>query len=657
MAHDLLRECFVPLKARGLFRWPEHLSMWRGELGGKSLRERSLWTNHNKIHAFSIAPLSKAKHIAARWLWADLSDFENPRVRACFNPQLSQSRALLHLPRERVLSPTCAEEKDIDFFGEAERLTHGQWDPLECGGETGGKCTGARIAIHCRCLCLRESAQSFYSDFEVFCSMLLNLRSAASVTALVTLVVAATAPAMETDVAAVLAKLNEPYARVADAGKSAPKLLVAFLDVTPSPQPVGADFNLTTIYPGMDGWDETAKWAVANQAFLKVLQDVQSAQVLGVPYGTEGVDPRFIEHGLTALIGTDGDLRKISFPYLDALRTMSALVVADMYRQCEAGDFDAAFVVGVAHLRVLRQACDCAMYKEKVVAMTLLADSLSVHRDVLWTYYAKLPGELTRKLATKEYSYLKPSDNERLKRLEMPEGDRIVAESLIAEVFDASGQPDQEKFAAVFSQIQSAEEPLTQFGSTKRWQSIAGVHGSLDASEAKLKGIYDNWWRRWRLRQYDPIMAVPTEMSRLNTVRYAAVVLAVKDIESLFALRRRLVTEQNGTVLAAGLCAYRSQFGDWPNDIEKAYAVYIPKRFDFDPYDVKYGHLIYRALPTAKAVDSEFGREEVKGCILFARNDDHEPSGYSKHAAGGATDDFVLWPALRALSREGGTGQ
>ncbi|MSR42092.1 MAG: hypothetical protein EXS10_09380 [Phycisphaerales bacterium] len=475
--------------------------------------------------------------------------------------------------------------------------------------------------------------------------------------ALLAFAVAAPVCAVETDIAAVLSKLNEPYTRVAAAAKSAPKLLVAYLDVTPAPETVGADFNLTTIYPGMDGWEATSKWAQSNQAFLKVLIEVQSAQILGVPYGTEGVDPRFVEHGLVALIGTDGDLRKVSFPYLDALRTMSALAVADMYRSCEAGEFDAAFNVGVAHLRVLRQACDSAMFAEKVTAMTLLADSLSVHRDILWTYHAKLDGELTRKLATKEYSYLKAADNERLKRLEMPEGDRIVAEALIAEVFDGAGQPDQEKFAAVFSQLQSADEPLTQFGAIKRWESIAGVHGSLDASEAKLKGIYDNWWRRWRLRQYDPIMGVPTEMSRLNTVRYAAVVLAVKDIESLFALRRRLIAEQNGTVLAAGLCSYRSQFGDWPNDIEKAYAVYVPKRFDFDPYDSKYGHLIYRALPSPKFVDSEFGREEVKGCILFARNDDHEPSGYSKHAAGGAADDFVLWPALRALSRGEGAGQ
>jgi hypothetical protein len=39
------------------------------------------------------------------------------------------------------------------------------------------------------------------------------------------------------------------------------------------------------------------------------------------------------------------------------------------------------------------------------------------------------------------------------------------------------------------------------------------------------------------------------------------------------------------------------------------------------------------------------------GCVLYARNDDNQFSGATRHAAGGASDDFVLWPALRAASR------
>ena len=260
--------------------------------------------------------------------------------------------------------------------------------------------------------------------------------------------------------------------------------------------------------------------------------------------------------------------------------------------------------------------------------------------------------ELLRTLATKQYPFLRPSDNERLKRIEMPEGDRLVAESVLASVFAEDGQPDNARFAEVFADLQSDAAPLTAFGATKRWQMIAGVHGSLDASTKKLNDVYDDWWRRWRMRPFDPMMSLPTELSRTNPVKYAAVVLAARDIDALFELRRVLVVELGATVCGCGLAAYWTQFDLWPNDIEKAYAQFFPKRFDFDPYDREYGRFRYEDLGTReRGVESEYGRVMVPGCILYARNGDGEFNAAARHAVGGKTDDFVVWPPLRALSR------
>lgn len=382
-----------------------------------------------------------------------------------------------------------------------------------------------------------------------------------------------------------LQKLNEPWMRVTEQSRSATRLFTAYLDLTKPPQEIGEEFNLKTIYPGMEGFEAVSKWAADNAAMGKALIELQNCQVLGVPYGTEGVDPKFVERGLVVLVAPGGDLTKVEFPYLGALDSIAAYVVADMYRLCEAGKFEEAFAIGVAHLRVMRQACDAQMFEEKSFAMTMLADAMSVHRDIIYTYKDKLGIELLRKLATKDYPFLKPADNERLRRLAMPEGDMLVATELLKSVFDDNGQADQSKFAVTFSGMQAREEPLTGFGAMKRWERVAGVHGSLDASMIKLTAVYDDWWRRWRMRPFDPMMSLPTEFSVINPVKYAAVVFATRDIESLFTLRRRLVTEFCGLVSAAGLCGYRLQFEDWPNDIEKSYARFFPKRFDFDPYD------------------------------------------------------------------------
>lgn len=459
-------------------------------------------------------------------------------------------------------------------------------------------------------------------------------------------------PAQAADDSELLKKLNQPLSRVTEDAKSAQRIFTAYLDMTKPPKEVGADFNMTTIWPGMDGWADVAKWAEANSAMGKVLVDVQNCLVLGVPYGTDGVDAKFVERGLVAKVGVSSLESKGDFPYLKAVAEINAYVAADMYRLCEAGNYDDAFKVGLAHLRVLRQACDASMFDEKVAAMVMLCDAFSVHRDVLYTYMQKMGVERLKRLATKEYPFIKASDNERLKRLEMPEGDRLVAEALIASVFVA-GQPDEENFAATFAELQALEAPLTGFGASKRWQGIASKHGSLEASNKKLTAIYDDWWRRWRMRAYDPIQALPTELSRTNPVKYAAVVLSARDIAQMFELRRRLIVESCGTVIGCGLAAYRSQFGEWPNDIEKAYAIYVPKRFDFDPYDKDYGRMRYEYLEAReKGTDSEeFGRVTMTGCLLYARNGDNEFNGASKHIAGGMTGDFIVWPPLRALSR------
>jgi len=452
--------------------------------------------------------------------------------------------------------------------------------------------------------------------------------------------------------AELLRRLNEPAGRVADQSKSAKRLFAAYLDLTKPPQAVGPEFGQTTIWPGMDGFDAVAKWAVANQNMGKTLLAVQNCQILGVPYGSQGVDARFVERGLVAEIGVDGDLTEVRFPYLAALETISAFAVADMYRLCEEGKFDDGFALGIAHLRVLRQACDAQMYGEKFAAMGLLADAYSIHRDMLYAYGSKMSPETIRRLALEEYPKLRVSENERMKRLELPEGDLLVADELIRSVFADDTSISEDTFSQTFAGLQAANEPLTSFGAVKRWKGIAGVHGSRTASLEKLNAIYDDWWRRWRLPAYGQIMSLPTVMSRVNPVKYAAVSLAVKDIDEIFERRRRLIAEYNGTVISAGLVGYHRQLNTWPDQLLKAFTQFFPKRCNFDPYNKSYEGFAYEYLGSrTKSVDSEGERVEVTGCVLYALNADNESNGASRHAAGGKADDFVLWPPLRAVAR------
>jgi hypothetical protein len=168
--------------------------------------------------------------------------------------------------------------------------------------------------------------------------------------------------------------------------------------------------------------------------------------------------------------------------YLKSLSVIEAFVVAEMYRLGGEKKFQEAFDRGLATLRVLRQVADQHLLEEKLFAMEAMCDMASVQRDVLQTFLADVPAPVAKKFALAGFAFIRPTDGERLRRLEMPEGDRVLAEALIAQLFDAQGQPDTAKFAATMGSLQARKEPLSAFGAARRWTEIADVHGSLDAT-------------------------------------------------------------------------------------------------------------------------------------------------------------------------------
>lgn len=460
---------------------------------------------------------------------------------------------------------------------------------------------------------------------------------------------------LHADSTELLRKLNAPQERITEGNRAWRPLFEAMLAMTPPPQAVGSRFNQETIWPGMPEWSEVSAWAASNEAMGQTLLETADRMVLGLPYGKAALDPKFVDGGLYAEIAVSPEQRVVDLAYLRGVDRVAAYAAAEMYRLGEAGDFDAAFALAIANSKLLRKVADREMVSEKIFAMTRLARAMAVQREFMWTYRERIPAATFQRLAIREYPFLRPTDNERLRRLELPEGDRMVAEESLKLAFDDLGQPITERFEEIFAELQSGQQPLTRFGAAKRWRAISIVHGSLEASQQKLTDIYDDWWRRWRMRAYDPLQDLPIELDRTNEVRYAAVLVSILDIQVLFELRRLLIAEINGTILSAGLCGYERNFGVWPDLPAKYYAIYAPKRFDYDPYDRAYGAFLFRYLGTERrAVDTPWGRVWVTGCMLWARGEGHEDDGGVLHEPEGRSGDLVLWPPLRALARQEG---
>ncbi|NDG64471.1 MAG: hypothetical protein EBY29_13560, partial [Planctomycetes bacterium] len=282
--------------------------------------------------------------------------------------------------------------------------------------------------------------------------------------------------------ATMTADLNKPLKDIAKKDRSATLIFAAYLKMTPPPMEIGEDFNQSTIWNKMERWSEVSKWAQANSAMGEALIAAQFATVFGMQYGTKGADPAWVKAGVTISFGDGTNDGHMNCNYFRAIRTIGAYATAEMYRLGDAGKFEAAFAVGIAYARILRQVCEQSMLEEKLFGLENLAENLSIHRDFMWGNLDRLPVDVMQKVALKEYSFLKPADNEKLRRLQMPEGDQIVAAAVINRALKSTGgNVDPEQFAHVIGEYELAAAPLQTFGTQEMWRRISTVHGSLEA--------------------------------------------------------------------------------------------------------------------------------------------------------------------------------
>ncbi|MDY7108672.1 MAG: hypothetical protein SYC29_08540 [Planctomycetota bacterium] len=434
--------------------------------------------------------------------------------------------------------------------------------------------------------------------------------------------------------------------------KSYPILFEAYLNLEPPPMEIGPDFNHATIHPGMPDWDAVSGWAESNPEMVDAILACEGKTLFGLPYGSMNVQRQFREAELMAEIGAEGSLRNNRFPYLRAIDVISAFATAEAYRLLESRDIQEGLDLAMAKIFVLRQCCDREFLAEQLHSIAMLSDALANLRDMFWLYEEQITADQYAEIAIEKLPFLRPDRA----RLFMPEGDRVVSEALIREVFTARGQPDREKFARTFAAIQSEDAPLTRFGAARRWAKVAEVHDSEEASLDRLQLVYDDWWRRWRVQEYDPILSIRTQFERTNPIRYAAVIYSMQNIEELFGVRNELMASVYGTAMAAGVAGYYSNYGTYPVDSDMTYAQFVRKRSDRDPFDLQFLPFKYYVADERRPIDTLAGRIFVEeGCgILYSRGKDNEDDRAREHTDSGEAGDIVMWPPIKALQREQG---
>lgn len=458
--------------------------------------------------------------------------------------------------------------------------------------------------------------------------------------------------AADTNASSVISKLNSHNSvKGTESSKGWKVLFDAYLNMSAPPQSVGPDFNLNTIWPGMDDWTSVSRWAAANGPMADAIIAASDRTIIGLPYGLDSVPATYRSKGIAIEIWADGNLQNNQFIYLDAVDEILAFATAETYRRFESGDYDGGVALSMAQLKLLRKFCDRDFLTEKRQFMQWMIDSLSNVRDYLYQFGAKIPDDQLRYMARKELAYLRTDRS----RLFIPEADRIVAQEIFSYVFDPqTGQAIPEKFREVFTEIQVDQEPLSRFGAGRRWEELAMLHGGLPASQDKLTDIFDDWWRRWRISEYSEIYGTDSEFDMTNATRYAAVLFVVNDIKDVFRLRKELLSQVRGTIAAASLCYYRNTRGEFPPQLVALLPDPLSQKHSRDVFDDQNRQMEYSFVNSRTAVDIDAERRWVQPgeCLLYSlgpnMEDDSKKAGHPIH---GRDMDSLYWPPVKSLLR------
>ena len=456
---------------------------------------------------------------------------------------------------------------------------------------------------------------------------------------------------------------------VSDDAKSWQLFFDACLKITPPPTPLSDSFSMNTVWPGMDGWDKVARWAAQNEHMEHIFIETTKRAIVGLPYGSENVSAEYIAKRIFAEIGVDGNLNNFDFGYIESVKLACLWATAESYVLFMEGETNRAMSLMMSELIVLRKFCDREFLEEKIAFMKLLSDALSNSRDMFYAYRSDIKPTQFRRLSMEWMPNIRIGPTSLL----MPIGDQILSEALLADLFNPQGAADAGKFNEVLAKMQVDGESLTGFGATRYWTKIAGEHLGYGDSKKRLHMMYDDWWRRWKLRFFHPMLSTPTQFENANAVKYAAVKMIVQNTEDLFKERKTLLTQLNGTIVSAALCGYYNQFGLFPSSIKKMYAQFLHRSNNLDPmrknemrddsdwdlYTDPAGQFHYRLIQEKKdklnqkktIISTMRGNVAIEygECLLYGLSINEENNGGLD-----ADSDSIIWPPMKSLERNAG---
>lgn len=396
-------------------------------------------------------------------------------------------------------------------------------------------------------------------------------------------------------------RANAFYASIPGAKRSDLILLPALAKMDATPSGIdgwggGQRGSLLLARPGMSGWAPLEGWLTAapQREALDAMRRVVGASpalVFAQPYGTDGVSIDLIRAGAYTDLGDPPTIVGATYGTLERLEALATLALLETARlEAEGKPFE-AIELTLDFLLLSRQIADRELFKEATFGHQGIIAAMTRIRDIAYEDFRSDDRKLTSAQILSILERLKP-ERLALERLGFPDADKIGGEQLIAQSFDASGQPSA-GFATRMALLAARDFPLRLFAETAAWDRIADSHKDLiDTRQANSRACGD-WEARWALNPFDQRMREPFYFERVRsdpTLRIVTV--GVPDMGMLFQTRRVIATETVGTRTSLGVLAYYYDLNTFPPLLASVRPRYLPE-IEADPFnpDREFGRL------------------------------------------------------------------
>ncbi|MEO1130618.1 MAG: hypothetical protein AAFX05_13065 [Planctomycetota bacterium] len=336
--------------------------------------------------------------------------------------------------------------------------------------------------------------------------------------------------------------------------------------------------EMLMLTPDDGEWQRMARWAQREpqQKALEALRAISGPDdlyIIGIPYGSEGLDDAWIDAGLYVELGPSNLLAGAQFYYFEKLEHLFGLAMFEGARLASEGEGAEALAVLIDAMFLGRIVTERAFAEEVQQGLWFMLTASERIRDVVYLFIDNFTVEDLVQASER----LDPAFGDmQLAQIPFPEADRVAIEQIVDWGFVERRGVIPDKLAQAMAEVRSSDRPLRRFSEAAYWRELVEQHPDFFDTSDRITEVFGDWRKRWAvINQFDPIHQFPTDFRQLDGSQYPILYYLLSEPDQLYDMRLELLVDSRGTFNSLGVAAFRARENRWPPNLSSVAPGYI----------------------------------------------------------------------------------